>query len=192
MMILQDASPNLYAWKVYTGLVAFQLFLAFIIPGYKQEGLPVPSLGYKTLMYNCNALFSFYAHELLIYAFVFDARIVMNDFAFLREVESVSEDEVAVEPPREDVEELKGNVDVIRRCIKHTADFVSSPFVQLGEGAGDEEKKRAFESIQRVVQQLTVSTPTSSIAQEIRAQEENLEVCEQHLGLCKVPRIITM
>lgn len=26
------------------------------MPGYMQEGLPVPSLGYKTLMYNCNAL----------------------------------------------------------------------------------------------------------------------------------------
>lgn len=31
------------------------------MPGYKQEGLPVPSLGYKTLTYNCNALFSLYA-----------------------------------------------------------------------------------------------------------------------------------
>lgn len=30
------------------------------MPGYKQEGLPVPSLGYKTLMYNCNALTSMY------------------------------------------------------------------------------------------------------------------------------------
>ena len=39
----------------------FQLALAFIIPGYKQEGLPVPSLGYKTLMYNCNAIGCLYA-----------------------------------------------------------------------------------------------------------------------------------
>ena len=31
------------------------------MPGYKQEGLPVPSLDYKTLTYNCNALASFYA-----------------------------------------------------------------------------------------------------------------------------------
>lgn len=45
---------------MYTGLVVFQLFLAFTMPGYKQEGLPVPSLGYKTLTYNCNALASFY------------------------------------------------------------------------------------------------------------------------------------
>lgn len=33
-----------------------QLVLALIIPGYMQEGLPVPSLGYKTLMYKCNAI----------------------------------------------------------------------------------------------------------------------------------------
>jgi Delta24(24(1))-sterol reductase len=40
--------------------VFFQLFLAQVLPGYQQEGLPVPSLGYKTLMYNCNALSSLY------------------------------------------------------------------------------------------------------------------------------------
>lgn len=51
----QDASPNAYAWKVYTGLIVYQLFLAWVVPGYMQEGLPVPSLGYKTLMYKCNA-----------------------------------------------------------------------------------------------------------------------------------------
>ncbi|EJD07687.1 ERG4/ERG24 ergosterol biosynthesis protein [Fomitiporia mediterranea MF3/22] len=55
-----DASPNAYAWKVYSGFFFFQLFIAFILPGYQQEGLPVPSLGYKTLMYNCNALSCLY------------------------------------------------------------------------------------------------------------------------------------
>jgi Delta24(24(1))-sterol reductase len=33
-----------------------QLVLAYIVPGYMQEGLPVPSLGYKSLMYKCNAI----------------------------------------------------------------------------------------------------------------------------------------
>jgi len=55
-----DASPNAYAWKVYSGLIVYQLLLALIVPGFKQEGLPVPSLGYKTLMYNCNALWCIY------------------------------------------------------------------------------------------------------------------------------------
>ncbi|EPQ56334.1 ERG4/ERG24 ergosterol biosynthesis protein [Gloeophyllum trabeum ATCC 11539] len=54
--VRDDASPNLYAWKVYSGLIVYELVLAYFLPGYLQEGLPVPSLGYKTLMYNCNAL----------------------------------------------------------------------------------------------------------------------------------------
>lgn len=41
--------------------MAFQLALAFVMPGYQQEGLPVPSLKYKTLTYNCNALACWYA-----------------------------------------------------------------------------------------------------------------------------------
>jgi delta24(24(1))-sterol reductase len=46
---------------MYTALMIFQLGLACVMPGYIQEGLPVPSLNFKTLKYNCNALFSFYA-----------------------------------------------------------------------------------------------------------------------------------
>lgn len=41
---------------MFTGLVLFQFGIATVVPGYQQEGLPVPSLGYKTLMYNCNAV----------------------------------------------------------------------------------------------------------------------------------------
>ncbi|CCO29905.1 hypothetical protein BN14_03928 [Rhizoctonia solani AG-1 IB] len=59
--IRQDAAPTPRAWAIYTGLMVFELILAFIMPGYQQEGLPVPSLGYKTLTYHCNALWSFYA-----------------------------------------------------------------------------------------------------------------------------------
>ncbi|KAF9454324.1 ERG4/ERG24 ergosterol biosynthesis protein [Macrolepiota fuliginosa MF-IS2] len=58
--VRKDASPNLYAWKVYSGNFFFQLFIAWILPGFKQEGLPVPSLGYKTLMYNCNGIQCWY------------------------------------------------------------------------------------------------------------------------------------
>ena len=45
---------------MYTGNVLFQLFLAELLPGYMQEGLPVPSLNYKTLIYKCNALNALY------------------------------------------------------------------------------------------------------------------------------------
>ncbi|KAF7794249.1 hypothetical protein EIP86_005382 [Pleurotus ostreatoroseus] len=50
------ASPNAYAWRTYCGLIAYQLALAWVVPGYMQEGLPVPSLNYKTLIYKCNAI----------------------------------------------------------------------------------------------------------------------------------------
>ncbi|KAG2075659.1 hypothetical protein BDR04DRAFT_1091234 [Suillus decipiens] len=43
--------PNAYAWKVYTGIAVYQLFLALVMPGYQQE----------TLIYNCNAPYSLYA-----------------------------------------------------------------------------------------------------------------------------------
>ncbi|KAG8718220.1 C-24(28) sterol reductase [Ceratobasidium sp. 394] len=48
--------PPRHAFSVYTALMIFQLALAFAIPSYIQEGPPVPSLNYKTLQYNCNAL----------------------------------------------------------------------------------------------------------------------------------------
>ena len=42
-----------------------QLVLAITMPGYHQKGLPVPSLKYKALDYNCNALGCFYATILI-------------------------------------------------------------------------------------------------------------------------------
>ncbi|KZV84349.1 ERG4/ERG24 ergosterol biosynthesis protein [Exidia glandulosa HHB12029] len=58
--VRDDATPTPYAFAIYSTFFFYQLLIAFIIPGYKQEGLPVPSLNYKTLMYNCNALGCFY------------------------------------------------------------------------------------------------------------------------------------
>ncbi|KAJ9113639.1 hypothetical protein QFC22_005947 [Naganishia vaughanmartiniae] len=55
-----DAYPTWFAFRTYGGLIAVQLLLAWIMPGVDQEGLPVPSLEYKSLMYHCNALSSFY------------------------------------------------------------------------------------------------------------------------------------
>ncbi|KAF8524194.1 ergosterol biosynthesis ERG4/ERG24 [Gautieria morchelliformis] len=51
-----DASPTPYAFAMYSGLIFFELLLAFVMPGYKQQGLPVPSLNYQSLTYNCNAV----------------------------------------------------------------------------------------------------------------------------------------
>ncbi|KAF8916062.1 ergosterol biosynthesis ERG4/ERG24 [Mucidula mucida] len=88
--IREDASPNLYAWKVYSGNIFFQLFLAAVIPGFQQEGLPVPSLGYKTLMYNCNALPSLYATMItaagLHYTGVFRLTEIIDNYGHLMSV----------------------------------------------------------------------------------------------------------
>lgn len=86
----QDAYPNAYAWKVYTGLIVYQLFLAWVMPGYQQEGLPVPSLDYKTLMYNCNALWSIYASMItaavLHYYNIFRLTEIIDNYGHLMSV----------------------------------------------------------------------------------------------------------
>ncbi|GJJ11481.1 hypothetical protein Clacol_005714 [Clathrus columnatus] len=58
--VVKDAYPTTYSFTMYSAFVAFELLVAFIMPGYQQEGLPVPSLNYRTLMYNCNALWCVY------------------------------------------------------------------------------------------------------------------------------------
>ncbi|GJE98272.1 ERG4/ERG24 ergosterol biosynthesis protein [Phanerochaete sordida] len=85
-----DASPNWYAWKVYGGLILYELFLALWVPGYMQEGLPVPSLGYKTLMYKCNALGCVYitwaTAAVLHWTGVFRLTSVIDNFGHLMTV----------------------------------------------------------------------------------------------------------
>lgn len=56
----QHASPTSTGLQIYLGLMAFQLLLAIVLPGFKQIGLPIESLGGRRLMYNCNALGAFY------------------------------------------------------------------------------------------------------------------------------------
>ena len=57
----EDAFPTQRAFVGYGGLMVVEFLLAYFLPGYMQEGLPVPSLNYMTLMYKCNALGSWYA-----------------------------------------------------------------------------------------------------------------------------------
>lgn len=70
--------------------MVYQLFLAWVVPGYKQEGLPVPSLGYKTLMYNCNALWSIYitmiTAAVLHYYHIFRLTEIINNYGHIMSV----------------------------------------------------------------------------------------------------------
>lgn len=78
------------AWKFYTGLVVYELFLAYVVPGFMQEGLPVPSLGYKTLMYKCNAISCVYityaTFAILHYYGIFRVTEVMDNFGHIMTV----------------------------------------------------------------------------------------------------------
>lgn len=60
------------------------------MPGYQQEGLPVPSLGYKTLMYNCNALLSLWATIItaatLHYTEIFRLTEIIDNYGHLMSV----------------------------------------------------------------------------------------------------------
>jgi delta24(24(1))-sterol reductase len=75
---------------VYGGNIVFQFILALVMPGYKQEGLPVPSLNYKTLIYNCNALYSLYATmataAVLHYTNTFRLTEILDNFGHLMSV----------------------------------------------------------------------------------------------------------
>lgn len=60
-LVIKNASPTIPAASLYLSLILLQLLLAFTMPGFTQEGLPVSSLGGKTLKYHCNAFVSLYA-----------------------------------------------------------------------------------------------------------------------------------
>jgi Delta24(24(1))-sterol reductase len=78
---------------MYSSLIALQLGLAFIMPGYQQEGLPVPSLGYKTLMYNCNALACWYSTLVIVTALhwtgIFRLTEIIDNFGPLMSVSMI-------------------------------------------------------------------------------------------------------
>ncbi len=63
----QGAYPTRFAWTTYLGLIAIELFFAAVMPGFTQNGLPVPSLNYATLPYHCNCLLSWYSTLVLAF-----------------------------------------------------------------------------------------------------------------------------
>lgn len=65
-LVIKNASPTIPAANLYLSLILLQLLLAFTMPGFIQEGLPVSSLGGKTLKYNCNAFVSLYATIIIV------------------------------------------------------------------------------------------------------------------------------
>ncbi|KAH9449575.1 hypothetical protein MJO28_010699 [Puccinia striiformis f. sp. tritici] len=60
-LIKLHTRPTWSATYLYMGLLFHQVFLAWFMPGVRQEGLPIPSLNGGKLTYYCNALCSWYA-----------------------------------------------------------------------------------------------------------------------------------
>ncbi|GAA5980919.1 hypothetical protein JCM5350_004765 [Sporobolomyces pararoseus] len=54
-LVYETAAPTKRATTLYLTFLFLQLVLAFILPGVTQQGLPLTSLGGKTLTYHCNA-----------------------------------------------------------------------------------------------------------------------------------------
>jgi delta24(24(1))-sterol reductase len=83
-VVREHAAPTKEAAAIYLGFMAFQLALALVMPGYQQQGLPVPSLKGKKLMYNCNGLGTFYTTVVtaatLQYLGIFDMAVLIDQF----------------------------------------------------------------------------------------------------------------
>ncbi|KAG0147721.1 hypothetical protein CROQUDRAFT_91046 [Cronartium quercuum f. sp. fusiforme G11] len=69
-LIKMHTCPTWSAFKLYGGFMFYQVFLAWIMPGVWQEGLPIPSLNGGKMRYYCNALSSWYAT--LVTVFILD------------------------------------------------------------------------------------------------------------------------
>ncbi|KAI1783981.1 ergosterol biosynthesis ERG4/ERG24 family-domain-containing protein [Ganoderma leucocontextum] len=85
-----SVSPNVYAWQVYVGLMVLQLALAWVVPGFMQEGLVVVFLGYKSVMYKCDVIGCIYitmiAAATLDYYSMFCMREIIENFGYLMTV----------------------------------------------------------------------------------------------------------
>ncbi|GAA5912614.1 delta(24(24(1)))-sterol reductase [Sporobolomyces salmoneus] len=66
-LVIETASPTKRATTLYLSFLSLQLVLAFILPGVTQQGLPVSSLGGKTLTYHCNAYSCVYSTVFIVY-----------------------------------------------------------------------------------------------------------------------------
>lgn len=86
--------PTKKAVVLYLSLLFMQLAFAFVMPGVKQQGLPVSSLGGRTLMYYCNAYSALYATIALIgglhYAGIFNIADIIDLYGPLLTVASIA------------------------------------------------------------------------------------------------------
>ncbi|GAA5939877.1 delta(24(24(1)))-sterol reductase [Sporobolomyces koalae] len=78
-LVYTTAAPTKRATTLYLSFLVLQLVLAFILPGVTQQGLPVSSLGGKTLTYHCNAYACVYVTTAIVAALHYTGVVRMSE-----------------------------------------------------------------------------------------------------------------
>ncbi|GAA6064279.1 hypothetical protein JCM10212_000981 [Sporobolomyces blumeae] len=93
-LVIENAAPTKRASVLYLSFLSLQLVLAFVMPGVTQQGLPVSSLGGKTLTYHCNAYSCVYTTAAVValahYLGYFNLSEVIDLYGPLLSVASIS------------------------------------------------------------------------------------------------------
>ncbi|GAA5929696.1 hypothetical protein JCM1841_005940 [Sporobolomyces salmonicolor] len=94
VLVYEHAAPTKRATGLYLSFLLLQLLLALVMPGVRQQGLPVDHLGGKTLTYHCNAYSSVYATAALValahFKGIFDLSEIIDLYGPLLSVASIS------------------------------------------------------------------------------------------------------
>lgn len=97
---LEKALPTTQSVLVYWGFMTLQIALAFVMPGPKIKGLPVPSENNKQYEYHCNALYSWYFTLALVFALhytgIFPITFLMDNFGSMLVTSMISGDIVSM------------------------------------------------------------------------------------------------
>ena len=98
--ICDKMAPNLETFAVYLTFMAMQTIFAWFLPGFKVEGLPVPSLNGEKLVYNCNGYSSWWLTQitmaLLHYNGIFRIQWIAQNMGPLITIMIIFSDVVAV------------------------------------------------------------------------------------------------
>jgi delta24(24(1))-sterol reductase len=98
--IVEAATPTKKAAAIYLGYVLFEALLALLIPGLFINGLPLAHLKGKRLVYNCNAIQSWYitliTAAVLHYTQIFPLTNLIDNYAPILTVAIVFADLVSV------------------------------------------------------------------------------------------------
>lgn len=83
--IITEATPTKTAIIFYFSFILFELFLAWIIPGFYVNGLPLSHEGNKRLVYNCNAIQAWYITLIVVFILHFtkiaSLSLLMDNYA---------------------------------------------------------------------------------------------------------------